>query len=111
MVRQLGPQGEGALAGSLAATTERMSSSAAQGLQAPLVELFPECVGPDRGPCLEQRVAALGREASRGITEGVREAVGPWPQLLAFAFGFLLAVAALLWGVSVWRRSGASARA
>lgn len=109
MVRQLGTEGEGALANSLAATTARMSSSAAQGIGGSLGDLFPECEGPDRRACLDARVAALGKEASRGFTEGVREALGPLPLLLAFLLGFLVALIAL-WGVSVWRRAGAAAR-
>ena len=71
LIAQLGRNGQGPLADSVAATGERISGSAARGVRAELGNLFPECKGPERPRCIERRLEALGRAATSGVAKGL----------------------------------------
>jgi len=105
LVLQLGTQGEGPLAQSLAATGREMSASAMAGASDELGALFPECVGSERARCIERRLADLSRAASTGVAEGFWDGVGLRPLVIGLVMGFALAVLVGL-GLSAVRTHG-----
>ena len=87
----LGATGEGPLATSLAATAERVSASTVRGIRGE-AGLFPECTGPDRARCVDERLTALSRAASIGVRDGLRGLVALPLLALSFVLGLIVAV-------------------
>ena len=102
MIAQLGPDGQGPLADSLARTGERVSGAAAaaamSGIGRELARLFPECDGPDRMDCIERRFQQGARTTAASVTSGVNESIG-WRLLLLM---FLLGAGGGLLGAWLW---------
>jgi hypothetical protein len=96
MVADLGRAGDGPLATSLSAMTEEVSGSMVRGAQG---ELFPECRGAGASGCLDRSVERVSRASAAGVAAGMREALGVWPLVFAFAGGALLA-SALAWATA-----------
>lgn len=105
--RALGAQGQGPLATSFAATAEQVSASTVRGIRAE-AGLFPECSGPDRARCVDERLTALSRAASIGVREGLRGIIAI--PLLVFAFVLGLIVALLIGLIWSHRRTGGEPR-
>lgn len=99
----------GASAGQLATAAEQASASMARGAREELGGLFPACRGTDAASCLDQTVERVSRAGTAGIAAGVRESLGIWPLVLAFAGGALFALAAG-WAIYVARRVGSAVR-
>lgn len=89
LINQLGPEGEGPLAKSLAATTEMMASSAMRGVR---IEIAPDCAEAGDQRCFERRLEALGRATSSGIGEGLADSFGWVPMLVGFIGGLVAAI-------------------
>lgn len=89
--RELGPSGDGPLARSLYATTERLSASALRGVQ-DVGGVFPDCQGPERELCIERRVTDLSRAASVGVGEGLRGFLAVPSLVAAFLLGLIAAL-------------------
>ena len=85
LIAQLGPDGQGPLADSLARTGERVSASIVGGVGNELSGLVPECVGPDRMDCIQRRLQLTARSTASSFTSGVKDSIG-W-QLLVAVFG------------------------
>jgi hypothetical protein len=110
LVAQLGPDGSGPLAVSLSQTGQRVSASVAGGViggvGSELGGLAPECHGPNRAACLQQRLQETTRTTAASFSKGVRDSIG-W-QLLLVAFVLGAAGGALgswLWSLRAERRS------
>jgi hypothetical protein len=99
---ELGRTGDGPLATSLGATTEQVTASMVRGAREELAPLFPECRGADASKCLDSAVERLSRASSAGVAAGVRESLGVWPLVLAFAVGVFFALA-LTWAWGLHR--------
>ena len=109
MIAQLGPDGEGPLADSLARTSERVAAAAAaaamSGMGRELAGLFPECSGPDRLDCIEQRFQHGARSTAASFTSGVNDSIGWRLLLLMFVLGAGGGVlGAWLWSLRHMRR-------
>jgi hypothetical protein len=102
VVADRGPAGDGALATSLSAMTERMAGAMARGAQGDLAPLFPECRGADASGCLDRTVERLSRASSAGVAAGIRESLGVWPFVFAFGGG-ALSTLALAWAWGIYR--------
>ena len=91
LVAELGPDGSGPLAVSLSRAGERVSASVAGGVVGgvgnELALLVPECSGPNRVACLEQRLQETTRTTAATFSKGVRDSIGWQLVLLAFALG------------------------
>ena len=88
-------------------TTEVQEASAAA-VAGTLAQILPGC-DPALSPgCVEARIVALSRAVGRSSAEGVADALGIWPLLLAFVLG---AIAALLGALLVTALRGARSRA
>jgi hypothetical protein len=85
LVAELGADGEGPLAVSIARTGERVSAAAVSSVGSEIAALAPECAGPDPLGCIERRLQQTARSAASSFTTGVKETIG-W-QLLLVAFG------------------------
>jgi hypothetical protein len=110
LVAELGENGTGPLAISLAQASERVSASVAGGVVggvgSQLATLVPECNGPNRTACLEQRLQQTTRATAATFSKGVRDSIGWQFLLLAFALGIAGgALGAWLWSLRVVRRS------
>ena len=92
---ELGPEGSGALAKSLSALVQEMSSAAATGAVAELSSADPECQGPNRKQCLDRRVYEISRIAAAGFTEGMESSLRIPSLVMAFAVGLLVALLAV----------------
>ncbi|MGI5864181.1 MAG: hypothetical protein ACOX6T_19295 [Myxococcales bacterium] len=89
LVAQLGPNGDGPLGKSMAATSEKLAASTMRGLRA---EIAPECQSDDTR-CFERRLQALGRATATGVAEGLSDSFGWLPVLIGFIAGVVAAVA------------------
>ncbi len=99
LMEELGPTGSGPLAVSLSTASRRVYAAAARGLVGGGVDglrseiggLAPECAGPNRAACLEQRVQRTLQETARttaaAFSQGVRDSIGWQLVLVAFALG------------------------
>ena len=92
LVKQLGPEGRGALGSAASATSAQVAAAAVQGIGAWQGTLFPECVGAERAECIEEGLAQLSRTLSAGATQGVKSELSWLPVL----FGFFAGVASVL---------------
>jgi hypothetical protein len=109
ILAELGPNGQGPLATSLAATTGQVTESVARGARGELAPLFPECGGADAAGCLERTVERVSRAGSAGIAAGIGAALGGWPLLLGFMGTFAVGALAALVLVWAWGLHRASA--
>ena len=102
MIAQLGPDGEGPLAVTLARTGERVSGATAaaaiDGMGRELGGLLPECNGPDRLECIERRLQQTARLTAASFTSGVKDSIG-WQLLLLM---FMLGAAGGVLGAWLW---------
>jgi hypothetical protein len=89
LVAELGSNGEGPLAVSIAKTGERAAAAAVGGVGSELSALAPECAGPDPLGCLEKRLQQTARSTAASFSAGVRETLGWQLLLVAFALGAL----------------------
>jgi hypothetical protein len=90
---ELGPNGDGPLAKTLAAVTEQMSGAAANGIAQGLTPALGDCGGADRNECTDRRVQQLGRSAAVGFAQGLGSTM-KIPFLVAgFFVGILVAFA------------------
>jgi hypothetical protein len=110
LTAQLGPNGSGPLGVGMMQVGERLSASVAKGavggMNDQLTALLPECTGPNRAACLEQRLQQTTRTTAATFTKGVRDSIG-W-QLLFVAFVLGASGGALgswLWSLRQVRRS------
>jgi hypothetical protein len=96
LVEDLGKAGDGPLAQSLVALSERAAGSAARGA---MTALLAKC-DPEDPACLDRRVAELSRSAGAAFTEGVERSIHLPSLIVAFlggaAVGLLLAAVWLL---------------
>jgi hypothetical protein len=83
LVANLGAQGQGPLAMSLAATSRDVSAAAVGSALDQLNELFPGCRGPDAVACVNRQIAGMSQSAAIGFSAGLRQTIG-WA-LLIFA--------------------------
>jgi hypothetical protein len=92
--RALGPDGEGPLGRSLAATTQRVTAAAIEAWTAQLEGALVPCRdAPDRARCLEEHVFALSRAAGHGFTRGVGDGLPAFGwAALGFALGLVVAL-------------------
>ena len=105
MIAELGPNGEGPLSMSLAKAGERISAAAVDSTGTELAALFPDCAGPDRLACIEQRLQHTARSTAASFTSGVKDSIGWQLLLLMFALGALGGVlGAWLWSLRPVRR-------
>jgi hypothetical protein len=95
--RSLGADGNGPLSDTLAATAERVSASTVRGIRGEM-DLFPECTGPNRHRCVDERLTALSRAASIGVREGLRGLIA----IPVVAFSFLLGLVVALLVSRLW---------
>jgi hypothetical protein len=104
LIAQLGPDGEGPLARSLAAVSEKLAASVVRGVRA---EIAPECEGDDSSRCLDRRIQALGKATSAGLSAGASPTFGPYPIVIGFIAGLLSAgaIAAIALRVGTHRSS------
>jgi hypothetical protein len=110
LVDQLGEDGSGPLAVSLSQTGQRVSASVAggvvSGVGSELAALLPECNGPNRAACLQQRLQEATRTTAASFSKGVRDTIGWQFLLLAFVLGAAGgALGSWLWSLRVARRS------
>jgi hypothetical protein len=114
LVAQLGPNGSGPLGASLSQAGQRVSTSVADGvvggvvgsLGSELASLVPECAGPNRAACLQQRLQETTRTTAASFSKGLRDSIGWQFVLLAFALGAAGgALGSWLWSLRVARRS------
>lgn len=111
LVAQLGPDGSGPLAASLSQTGQRVSASVAGGVVGGVsaelaTALVPECNGPNRAACLQQRLQEATRSTAASFSKGVRDSIGWQFLLLAFVLGAAGgALGSWLWSLRVARRS------
>ncbi len=114
VVAQLGENGSGPLAVSLAQAGQRVSTSVAGGVVggvvggvgSELASLVPECSGPNRAACLQQRLQETTRSTAASFSKGVRDSIGWQFLLLAFALGAVGgALGSWLWSLRAVRRS------
>jgi hypothetical protein len=95
LMEELGPDGSGPLAASLAQAGQRVSASVASGvvsgvtdrMGAELAALAPECTGPNRADCIEQRLQLMTRRTAASFTKGIHETIGWQLLVVAFALG------------------------
>jgi hypothetical protein len=87
LVAELGSDGDGPLAVSIARTGQRVSAAAVGGVGGELIALAPECAGPDPLGCLEKRLQQTARSTAASFSAGVRETLGWQLLLVAFALG------------------------
>jgi hypothetical protein len=71
---------------------EQLSAAAVRGVRDELGPLLPDCQGPDRERCVDQRVQQLSRAVSAGVTESIRGALAIPVLLLTFGLGALSAL-------------------
>lgn len=110
LVAQLGEDGSGPLAASLSQAGQRVSASVAggvvDGVGNELSALLPECSGPNRAACLQQRLQETTRTTAASFSKGVRDTIGWQFLLVAFALGAAGgALGSWLWSLRVARRS------
>jgi hypothetical protein len=111
LVAQLGADGSGPLAASLSQTGQRVSASVAGGVVGGVsaelaTALIPECSGPNRAACLQQRLQEATRSTAASFSKGVRDSIGWQFLLLAFVLGAAGgALGSWLWSLRVARRS------
>ncbi|MBS2030758.1 MAG: hypothetical protein JST54_22830 [Deltaproteobacteria bacterium] len=92
LILVLGPEGNGPLARSVAATTEHATEGAARGIDEAASHFADRCQGKDRQTCMDQLVGSASRTAGAGFMEGAMAALR-WPLLLgAFLLGVLVAL-------------------
>jgi len=71
-----------------------------------LAALVPECTGPNRAACLEQRLQQTTRTTAATFTKGVRDSLGWQLLFVAFVLGLLGgALGSWLWSLHQVRRS------
>jgi hypothetical protein len=87
LVAELGSDGEGPLAVSIARTGGRVSAAAVGSVGSELIALAPECAGPDPLGCIEKRLQQTARSTAASFSAGVRETLGWQLLLVAFALG------------------------
>ena len=90
----LGPEGDGPLSRSVAATTEHATEGAARGIDLAASHFADRCQGKDRQTCIDEVLGSASRTAGAGFMEGAMGALR-WP-LLLLAFGVGVLFAALL---------------
>jgi hypothetical protein len=114
LVAELGADGRGPLAVSLSQVGAQVSASVADGavrgvvgrMGSELDSLAPECSGPNRSACLEQRFQDTARRTAASFSKGVHDTIGWQFLLLAFALGAAGgALGSWLWSLRVARRS------
>ncbi len=102
MIAQLGRDGEGPLAVTLARAGEHVSGATAaaaiDGVGRELAGLLPECNGPDRLECIERRLQQTARLTAASFTSGVKDSIG-WQLLLLM---FMLGAAGGVLGAWLW---------
>jgi hypothetical protein len=98
LVADLGENGEGPLAASLASTGRNVSAAAVGGAVDRLSESFPGCRGPDALACIDRQVSQMSRSAGAGFATGIRESIG-WPLLVLAG---LLGLGAGILGSWIW---------
>jgi hypothetical protein len=95
---QLGPDGEGPLAKSLAGLTGQLSGAAATAVTQSLTTDLGDCAGADRARCADKRVQEMSRSAAVGFAHGIVDTINVVLLAAAFACGI---VAALLFFFAV----------
>lgn len=105
LIAQLGPDGQGPLAISLARAGEHISTSAVGSVGSELAALVPECAGPDQLSCIERRLQQTARTTAASFTSGVKDSLGWHVLLIVFALGLSSGVlGAWLWSLRWVRR-------
>jgi hypothetical protein len=90
LVVNLGGNGEGPLAASIAGTGKNVSAAVVGSALDRLTELFPGCRGPDAVACVNRQIGVMSQSAAVGFSTGVRQSIG-WPLLIvAGLIGLLL---------------------
>ena len=106
LVANLGAQGEGPLATSLAATSKNVSAAVVGTAREQLDELFPGCRGPDAVACVNRQIAGMSRSAAIGFSAGLRQTIG-WALLI---FAGLIGLLMGLLSHWLWSQRGHHAR-
>jgi hypothetical protein len=112
---QLGPDGKGPLATSLANAGQNGTQQLLHGIGTELAHYLPACKGSDRAACIDAVVQRYSYEFSKSAARGAADGAPPWTTLifagLGFAAGLLVsAILALLIGQRRTRRELATLR-
>src|SRR5262249_17052123 len=89
LLRDLGPNGEGPLAQSIAGTTANVAASALRGAVEQAGTLYPECSGAGRQQCIQAQVELLGQSAATGFMRGIWSGMPLVPVTLGFIAGLI----------------------
>jgi hypothetical protein len=106
LVVDLGGNGEGPLAMSLASTGKNVTSAVAGSARNELTALFPGCTVGDLLPCAERELEKMSQLAATGFSRGVRGTIG-W-QVLAMGIFVGLQFGLLAGVVGYWAWSNRS---
>ncbi|MDB4967167.1 MAG: hypothetical protein JWN44_2856 [Myxococcales bacterium] len=106
---QLGTEGKGPLAKSMADAGELGARQLIHGVAEEVTGYLPACQGADRASCLDALVQRYAYESSRAAARGAAAGAPPWPTFLFAAAGFVAgvlgsAIVALLFGQRRSRR-------
>ena len=102
VVADLGHNGEGPLAASIAGTGKNVSAAVVGSALDQLTELFPGCRGPDAVGCINRQIYGMSQSAAVGFSTGVRKTIGWQLLIVAALIGLLLGLLAA-W---VWSQRG-----
>jgi hypothetical protein len=105
VVVDLGGNGEGPLAHSIASTGKQVSAGVVGSALDRLTELFPGCRGPNAVDCIDRQLQATTHAAGAGFAKGVSDTVG-WQLMLGVGLAGLAAgiVAHWLWSLRTQTR-------
>jgi hypothetical protein len=73
------------------AAARAVSASAIQGVRDELHDTFPECTGPERAACVNEKIRAMSRAATSGMAQGIAGEIKLGAFAAAFGLGALFA--------------------
>jgi hypothetical protein len=88
VIVDLGGNGEGPLANSIASTGKRVSAGVVESALDRLTALFPGCTGPNAVDCIDRQLQATSHAAGAGFAKGVHDAIG-WQLLVGIGLAGL----------------------
>jgi hypothetical protein len=108
LTRTLGSDGRAPVGPAMSGAIEAMAASASRGVAATLTEGLPGCQGLSSEACADQRLQRFSQSAAVGFARGLRQALGWWALLAAFAGGMVVMAALVLtarwFAEPSWRR-------
>jgi hypothetical protein len=85
---QLGPDGEGPLAKSMAGAGEHSSGAVVHGVAQELSQYMPACHSTNRAECMDELVRRYAYVGSLAAAKGAADGAPPWPSIFIGAGGF-----------------------